>query len=217
MRVEIWSDVVCPWCYIGKRRFEKAVAALREKGVTEPVEIVYRAYQLDPTAPAGASTPVVDAYAKKFGGRERAEQILAHVTKVAATDGIEFRMDIALRANTVLAHRSLHFALETGGPSLQEALKERLLRAYFTEGLDVGDAATIGRCAADAGMDAAALLEWLDGDGGKAEVVADLRGAMEREISAVPTFVIDGMFMVPGAQDVDVFVNVIERVLARRG
>lgn len=215
MRVEIWSDVVCPWCYIGKRRFEKAVAVLREKGVTEPIEVTYRAYQLDPTAPAGASTPVRDAYAKKFGGRERAEQILGHVTKVAAADGIEFRMDIALRANTVLAHRALHRALETGGPALQESLKERLLRAYFTEGLDVGDAATVARCAGEVGMDADDLAAWLDGDGGKAEVVADLRGAMDREISAVPTFVIDDRFMVPGAQDVDVFVNVLERVLAK--
>lgn len=215
MRVEIWSDVVCPWCYIGKRRFEKAVAVLREKGVTEPIEVTYRAYQLDPTAPAGASTPVRDAYAKKFGGRERAEQILGHVTKVAAADGIEFRMDIALRANTVLAHRALHRALETGGPGLQDSLKERLLRAYFTEGLDVGDAATVARCAGEVGMDADDLAAWLDGDGGKAEVVADLRGAMDREISAVPTFVIDDRFMVPGAQDVDVFVNVLERVLAK--
>ena len=105
---------MCPWCYIGKRRFEKAVAVLREKGVTEPIEVTYRAYQLDPTAPTGAGTPVRDAYAKKFGGRERAEQILGHVTKVASADGIEFRMDIALRANTLLAHRALHFALGCG-------------------------------------------------------------------------------------------------------
>ena len=215
MRVEIWSDVVCPWCYIGKRRFEKAVAVLREKGVTDPIEVTYRSYQLDPTAPAGTNTPVRDAYAKKFGGRERAEQILGHVTKVAAADGIEFRMDIALRANTVLAHRALHRALETGGPALQDALKERLLRAYFTEGLDVGDVATVARCAGEVGMEAADLTAWLDGDGGKTEVLADLRGAMDREISAVPTFVIDDRFMVPGAQDVDVFVNVLERALAK--
>src|SRR6187431_3514883 len=104
MQVEIWSDVVCPWCYIGKRRFERAVAE-----VADDIEVraVYRPYQLDPSAPRGASVPVVEAYARKFGGPERAEQILDHVTRIAADDGIEFRMDRALRANTLLAHRLL--------------------------------------------------------------------------------------------------------------
>ncbi|MBU3748738.1 MAG: AMP-binding protein, partial [Burkholderiaceae bacterium] len=84
MKVEIWSDVVCPWCFIGKRRFDKAIATLRERGVTTPIEVVYRSYQLDPGAPVGDPVPAVDGYAKKFGGRERAEQIIGHVTRVAA-------------------------------------------------------------------------------------------------------------------------------------
>lgn len=218
VRVEVWSDVVCPWCYIGKQRFDKALAVLRDKGVTDPIEVVYRSYQLDPTAPVGSPTPVVDAYAKKFGGRERAEQILSHVTRVAAEDGIEFNMDIALRANTVVAHRALHWALavcEGCGPDTQARMKTSLLAAYFTEGRDVGDPDVVASRADAVGLDGAALRRWLDTDGGKHEVVADMRAAVEREVSGVPAFIINDAFLIPGAQDVDVFVNVLERIIAR--
>lgn len=215
MRVEIWSDVVCPWCYIGKRRFEKAVAELRSAGMTEEIEVTYRSYQLDPSAPTGAPTPARDAYAKKFGSPEMADQIFAKVTSAAAGEGIEFRMDRALRANTVLAHRALHWALITHGPDAQGELKERLLAAYFTDGRDIGDVSVVTSCAEDAGLAGSALGEWLETGAGTAEVLADMRGAVEREISAVPTFVIDDRFMVPGAQEVETFVNVINRVLAR--
>ena len=215
MRVEIWSDVVCPWCYIGKRRFEKAVSRLRADGITEPIEVVYRSYQLDPTAPIGSPTPARDAYAKKFGSPEMADQIFAKVTSVAAGEGIEFRMDRALRANTVPSHRALHWALSLHGEQAQSALKERLLAAYFTDGLDVGSADVLARCADETGLPGEELRSWLDTDAGNAEVVADMRGAIEREISAVPTFVIDDRFMVPGAQEVDTFVNVLTRVLNR--
>lgn len=213
MRVEIWSDVVCPWCYIGKRRFEKALEALRAEGITEPVEVVWRSFQLDPTAPAGNPSPAVDAYARKFGGPEVAARIIGNVTRTAAAEGLEFRMDIALRANTVTAHRALHWALGQGGTTAQGALKERLLRAYFTDGLDVGSADVVAACATETGLDGAALRAWLDTDAGRAEVVADLNGAMEREISAVPSFVIDDRFLVPGAQEVDTFVMVLKRAL----
>lgn len=189
--------------------------ALREKGVDAPIEVVYRSYQLDPTAPAGNPTPAVDAYARKFGGRERAEQIIGHVSGVAAGDGIEFRMDRALRANTILCHRALHWALAGHGEGTQCEFKERLLKAYFTDGLDVGDADVIATCASEVGLDGAALRTWLDSDEGKSEVVADFEAAINLEISGVPAFLIDGRYMVPGAQDVDVFVNVLERVLAR--
>lgn len=215
VRVEIWSDVVCPWCFIGKRRFEAAIARLREKGVTEPIEVVYKAFQLDPTAPAGVATPVVDAYAKKFGGRERAEQILRHVTDVAAQDNIEFNMDIAVRANTILAHRALHWVLSHHGAETQSAFKENLLSAYFTEGRNVGDADVVASCAQSLGLDSSALRQWLDTDEGNSEVLEDFQGAAAREITAVPSFVIDNKFLIPGAQDIDVFINVMERVLSK--
>ena len=215
MRVEIWSDVVCPWCFIGKVRFDKAVATLRDKGITEPIEVVFKAYQLDPTAPAGDPTPVIDAYAKKFGGRERAEQILQHVTSVAAADGIEFNMDIAVRANTIMCHRALHWALENFGSQSQIALKESLLKAYFTDGLNVGDISVIAQCANQCHLDGAALLVWLQTDEGSDAVRADIEGAAMREITAVPSFVINDQYLIPGAQDPEVFVNAIERILSR--
>lgn len=215
VKVEIWSDVVCPWCFIGKRRFEAAVARLREKGVTEPIDVVFRAYQLDPTAPVGSPTPVVDAYAKKFGGTERAIQILNHVTKVAAADSIEFNMDIALRANTILCHRALHWALVHHGPEKQNELKESLLRAYFTDGKDVGNLDTVLQSAESVGLDAKTLRQSLETDEGIAEVAQDFQTAIDMEISGVPCFVIDGRYMIPGAQDVDVFEQVLERVLSK--
>jgi len=210
MQVEIWSDVVCPWCYIGKRRFEAAAAALADE---VDLQVVYRAYQLDPTAPTGPGRPVSDAYAAKFGGPERAQQIIEHVSTVAAGEGLEFRMDRALRANTLLAHRLLWLAEATGH---QMALKERLLRAYFCDGVDVGDADALAACAADVGMPADRVRAFLDSDDGVTQVQAQLRAAADADITAVPTFVIDGRWAVPGAQDADTFVSVIRRLLQRR-
>ena len=208
--VEIWSDVVCPWCYIGKRRFEAAVTELADE---VDIDIVFRPYQLDPTASPGKAGPVIDAYAKKFGGLERAQEIIDHVTAVAADSGIAFRLDRALRANTLLAHRLLWLAKATGH---QIALKERLLQAYFIDGLDTGDPDVLATCAAEVGLDHDRVRAFLDSDDGAAEVRAELRTAAELEITAVPTFVFDGKWMVPGAQDSDTFVQVLRRVIAKR-
>ena len=212
--VEVWSDVVCPWCYIGKRRFERAVA---EVAGEIDVRVTYRPYQLDPTASPGRSTPVADAYARKFGGPERASQIIDHVTSVAAGDGLEFHMERALRANTLLAHRLLWVAAPTGH---QVALKERLLQAYFVDGLDVGDPDVLADCAASVGMERDAVRAFLDRGDGVAEVRAALEHAREHEITAVPTYVISDprgriAWTVPGAQDSDTFVSVMRRIAAK--
>jgi predicted DsbA family dithiol-disulfide isomerase len=210
VEVEIWSDIVCPWCYIGKRRFEAAVAELDDE---IDVQFVFRPYQLDPTASPGKSQPVIEAYAKKFGGPERAREIIDHVTAVAAENGIQFRMDRALRANTLLAHRLLWLAEATGH---QIALKERLLQAYFIDGLDIGDPDVLAVCAADVGLDHDRVRAFLDSDDGVAEVRHELQKAAEMEITAVPTFVFDGKWMVPGAQDPATFVQVLRRVVDKR-
>jgi predicted DsbA family dithiol-disulfide isomerase len=210
VEVEIWSDPVCPWCYIGKRRFETAVAELADE---IDVHVVFKPFQLDPTASPGKAGPVLDAYAKKFGGPQRAQEIIDHVTAVAADSGIQFRMDRALRANTLLAHRLLWFAQATDN---QVALKERLLQAYFIDGLDIGDPEVLATCAADAGLDHDRVLAFLDSDDGIAEVRNELRTAAEMEITAVPTFVFDGRWMVPGAQEPDTFAQVLRRVVAKR-
>jgi predicted DsbA family dithiol-disulfide isomerase len=181
--------------------------------MTESIEVVYKSFQLDPTAPVGQPMPVADAYAKKFGGQERAQQILAHVTSIAAADGITFNMDIAVRANTVLAHRALHWVLTSHGPLLQASMKESLLDAYFSNGQDIGDITVIATCADSLELNSADMLQWLNDGNGLVEVHADFEGAAQREITAVPTFVIDDRFLIPGAQDVEVFVRALERAL----
>jgi predicted DsbA family dithiol-disulfide isomerase len=220
MQVEIWSDVVCPWCYIGKRRFETALEHVAARRDTSSIEIVYRPYQLDPTARAGQAQPVVEAYAKKFGGVERAAEIINRVTTVAAADGIEFRMDRALRANTLLAHRLLWFAetlnslpADGSAHSQQIALKQRLLEAYFTDGFDIGSVDVLADCAADVGIDRDEALAFLAGDGGQGEVMEALATAAANGITAVPTFVFNGEWALPGAQDVELFERVIDKML----
>ena len=209
LQVDIWSDVVCPWCYIGKRRFERAVAEL--DGEID-FDVTFRPYQLDPTASPGTTQPVFEAYSKKFGGPEQARAVIDRVTETAAADGIEFHMDRALRANTLLAHRLLWLAALPGSPVDQSELKERLLQAYFVDGLDIGDPDVLADCAADVGLPRRDALDFLESDRGRAEVAAHLEQAADAGISAVPTFVINGKWAIPGAQDTDTFVNVFRRL-----
>ena len=213
MRVEIVSDVVCPWCYIGKRRFEAALAMLGAEGVTTDVTVSYRAFQLDPTAPLGDPTPVREAYAKKFGGADRADQILATVTHAAAAEGLDFRMDIALRANTSRAHRLLTF-VGREQPHQQSAVNEAIMRAYFTEGMNIADPAVLVGCASSTAIDADLLLRIITGsdDDLAAAVRADVEWAAARDITAVPTFVINDSFAVPGAQDAPTFARLIKKM-----
>jgi predicted DsbA family dithiol-disulfide isomerase len=215
--VEVWSDVVCPWCYIGKRRLAAAIEQLAaDPGFDTPIEIVYRPYQLDPNAPPGTAMPVAEAYARKFGGPERAAGIIEHVTNVAAEAGLTFRLDRAQRANTRDAHRLLWYAHERGEPGTQADVKERLLAAYFVEGRNVGDPDVLADVAADAGLDADQVRLFLAGDDGVAELEASLSFASEAGITAVPTYVIDNRWSIPGAQDPAVFVQVLTRLAERR-
>ena len=214
--VEVWSDVVCPWCYIGKRRFatgvEQATEQLAADGIDVTVDVSYHAFQLDPTAAPGVAGPVVDAYAKKFGGYERAEAILANVTATAAEVGLEFNMDRALRANTLLAHRVIWLAAQPDSPVAQDVVKERLLRAYFTDGLDIGDPDVLADCAAEVGFERAAVVDFLDSERGMSDVAAELQFAYENGITAVPTYVVDGKWAIPGAQEPETFAQVLRKM-----
>ena len=212
MKVEIWSDVVCPWCYIGKKKFEDAVANLASEGSQLDLEISFRPFQLDPSAPVGGTSPVRDAYAKKFGGPDKADKIIAHVSNVAAQAGITFNMDRAVRANTLLAHRLMYLALRDYGPSAQREMKQALLEAYFTNGENVADDEVLIAAAARAGIEHSVVEEWLASDDGDAEVRRDIIEAGELGITAVPTFVIDGRWAIPGAQDVEVFERALRRM-----
>ena len=211
MRVEIFSDVVCPWCYIGKARFDRAVANLKAKGLAIDVEVVYSPYQLDPTAPIGVATPVLEAYSKKFGGPEKAQAILDHVTAIAAQEGITFNMDIALRANTLPSHRLLAHALAKYGPEVQAALKQNIMIAYFTDGKDISSNKVLVGCAVSAGMDSDEANIVLTENLFAQEVASQISDATSNGITAVPTYVINDQWSVPGAQDTEMF----ERVLVR--
>jgi predicted DsbA family dithiol-disulfide isomerase len=213
MLVEVWSDVVCPWCYIGKRRFAAALDTLADDPTFDTdVEVVYRPYQLDPKAPPGTTMSVSETYARKFGGPEQAAAMIANITGVAAAEGLEFHLDLAQRANTRDAHRLLWFAETSGPPGSQEALKERLLAAYFVEGRNVGDPDVLVEIAVAAGIDGDDARAFLAGDGGQAEVAESLAFASEAGITAVPTYVIDDRWSIPGAQDPAVFVQVLQRL-----
>lgn len=211
--VDIYSDVVCPWCYIGKRRFENGVE-LTGDDLGVDIDVTYHAYQLDPTAAPGVATPVAEAYAKKFGGPERAQEILTTVTNAAADAGIEFHMDIALRANTLLAHRLIWLAGQTDSPVAQAVMKERLMQAYFTDGQHIGSPEVLVDCAVELGFDRGEVEEFMSSDRGMAEVRAELDGAHELGITAVPTYVFNNQWAVPGAQDAEVFAKVLRKMAA---
>ena len=218
VRVEIVSDVVCPWCYIGKRRFEKALDEVRDALPDRKFTVSYRAFQLDPTAPIGNPTPVMEAYAKRFGGEKRAAEIIDHVTSVAAADGIEFQMAKALRANTLPAHRLLKL-VEAHAPVMQGSLNEAMMKAYFTDGLDIASPTVLASLARAAGFDHPQLDTMLTTDGDDDEwskrVALDIEWASERDITAVPTFVVDGAMTIPGAQDSATFVRIIRKLADR--
>ena len=210
MRLEIFSDVVCPWCYIGKRRFDRAVTNLATAGINLILEVNYRPFQLDPTAPIGAPSPVRDAYAKKFGSQERADEILKHVTTVAATEGINFQMDIAVRANTSRAHRLIALAQTTELDHTK--LKESLMIAYFCEGRDISSIDTLMDIAAAFGLDHAQVSEMLNSEQSSQQLDADLSRARELGVTAVPTYVFNEQWSVPGAQDTETFERVLKKL-----
>jgi predicted DsbA family dithiol-disulfide isomerase len=209
MRVEIWSDVVCPWCYIGKRKFEAALASFDGR---DDVEVIWRPFQLDPTAPVGTTMPVSEAYARKFGGPDKAAEIIGRVTAVAADAGIEFHMDAAQRANTLDAHALLALARSDHGAAVQNALKEKLLDAYFTAGRNIADRDTLVDLAVSVGIDGETVRRHLDDASALAATRAEIAHAGEIDVHSVPTFVFDGRWVVPGAQEVEVFSRVLARV-----
>ncbi len=214
--VEVWSDVVCPWCYIGKRKFASGLAQveaeLAQQGVDVAFDVSYHPYQLDPTASPGSAAPVVEAYAKKFGGPERAAAIIANVSERAAEVGLEFRMDRALRANTLLAHRIIWLAGQPDSPVAQDAIKERLLRAYFHDGLNIGDPGVLADCATEVGFDRDDVEEFLASGRGTDEVRAELDVASDNGITAVPTYVVNGQWAIPGAQEPETFAQVLRKM-----
>lgn len=205
MKVEIWSDVACPWCYVGTLRFERAVA---ETGAD--VEVVYRPFELDPSVPRdGDAPPLVEYLAAKFGSRERVAAAHARLGEAGEELGIDFQWSKMRRANTFDCHRLLTWALETAGAETQRALKKAMLRAYFTEGAVMTDHDLLADLAAEAGLDRGEAATVLGSDRCAAEVRAARQEAHGNGIAAVPTFVVEGQFMLQGALETEAWVRAL--------
>jgi predicted DsbA family dithiol-disulfide isomerase len=200
VRIEIWADVVCPWCYIGKRRLEKALASFDHR---DEVEVVYRSYELDPFAPEVGTESTVQVLGRKLGADEAATRaMMAQADEVAAAEGLHFSHADALHARTLSAHRLLHLARAEGS---QHALLEEVLAAYFTRGESLGDHDVLRRAAAAAGLDATRVEEVLGSDEFRDEVMADVAQARAYGSTGVPFFVVDGRFGISGAQPTELF------------
>ena len=205
MRVDIWSDIVCPWCYIGKRHFEQGLARFSHR---DEVEVVYHAFELDPSIPPGEGTPIMDLLAAKYGmSPEQARQAEAGVAAKAAAAGLPFTADRVM-GNTFDAHRLVRLGRERG---VQDQVLQHLYEAYFGAGQPVFERAALVGLAPDAGLDAAEAEQVL-ADGGFAESVReDEARAGALGISGVPFTVLDGRYGVSGAQPADAFTSALEQ------
>jgi predicted DsbA family dithiol-disulfide isomerase len=209
VKVEIWSDVVCPWCAIGKRRFEKALARFDHR---DQVDVSFHSFELDADAPHEQEGDLHDHLARKYGmSRADAEAKHRQMTEMAAADGWDFHFERARRGNTFDAHRLLHLAAERG---VQDAVKERLFRAYFTDGEHIADHATLARLGAEAGLDADEARAVLASDRYADAVRADERQAQAYGITAVPFFVVDRKYGVAGAQPPEALLQVLDTAWA---
>ncbi|TDV39816.1 DsbA family oxidoreductase [Actinophytocola oryzae] len=193
MKIEVWSDIVCPWCYIGKRRLESALA-----GFDHDVEVEWKSFQLDPEYPRGKAVPVYDALAEKFGGQIR--EMTQRVIELAEVEGLHYDYDHAVMVNTFDAHRLAHHAKSQGlGPEMHE----RLMRAQLVEGETLNDVDTLVRLAEEIGVEGAGPV--VTSDKYTAEVEADIQEARLLGANGVPFFVLDRKYGVSGAQPVEVF------------
>lgn len=208
LRIDIWSDIACPWCYVGKRRLEQALGRFSHRA---DVEVVWRAFELDPSAPRvrDPSQSYAERLARKYGTTPaQAQAMIDRMVDTAAGDGLALRFDHIRPGNTFDAHRLLHLAHERG---VQDALKERLLRAYLTEGQAIGEPDVLAPLAREVGLDEREVADLLAGDRCAAEVRQDEAHARELGISGVPFFVLAGRLGVSGAQPADVLLGALDR------
>jgi predicted DsbA family dithiol-disulfide isomerase len=207
MRVDIYFDIACPWCYIGERRFAKALADLPH---ADAVEVAFRPFQLDPSLPE-TPQPLKQRLAEKFGAQKDAA--MQRVMSMAEDEGLTFRFDDALAVNTFTAHRLLWFAEQEANLAIQRALAEALFEAHFTDGNNVADPNVLADLAAEAGLDRERVHAFLASDEGTEEVQALIDRAQRLGIRAVPTFVFNDESAVQGAQSADTFRRVLDELL----
>lgn len=206
MKLEIWSDIACPWCYVGKRRFERALASFPER---DGIEVIWRSFELDPSAPRVQAGSQAELLAKKYRiPLERAEAMNANMAGQGAKEGIEFHFDRVRMGNTFDAHRLIHFA---AAHDRRTEMVERLFRAYFTEGASLGEIDVLVRLGADAGLDADAVRKALEGGEFADAVRADEDRAKAFGITGVPFFAIDERYGISGAQPPEVILAALQQ------
>ncbi|MFB8385779.1 DsbA family protein [Microbacterium sp. NPDC055910] len=210
IKIDVWSDIACPWCYIGKRNLENGLAATAADDDAPRVEVTFHSYELSPDTPVDFDGDEVDFLANHKGmPADQVRQMLDRVTGVASEVGLEYRFDLLQHTNTLKAHELLHFAKEQGR---QPELAERLMAAYFTEGRHVGREDELVSLAADAGLDADAAREALESERFAEAVRADKAQAAAYGITGVPFFVIDGKYGISGAQPAEAFSQIVRQV-----
>lgn len=211
MQIEIWSDVICPWCYIGKRRFETALADFAHK---ESVKVIWRSFELDPKSPPQYPDTLEQMLARKYGvSLDEAAAMNARVSALAQEIGLDYRLSQARPGNTFDAHRLLHYAASC---QLGEQAVERIMHAYFSEALPVGDRSALARLAPEFGIAASEALAMLESDAYADEVRADEARAAKLGITGVPFFVIDEKIGISGAQAEEVFADALQRAWAEQ-
>ena len=207
MRIDVWSDVVCPWCYLGKRRLEEALAGL---DFADEIEVHWRAFQLDPTATAEPKD-LRTALERKYGPGAF-EGMKRRLGPLGEAVGIDYRFDDAVRVTSVPALMLVAWVEANEGAEVADRLHDRLFRAYFTEGADIADPANLVGWAVDVGVDRELAGEAVATGAGRDAVARDLEAAADRQITGVPAFVLDDRAVIPGAQDVDTLRAMITRV-----
>jgi len=211
MKVEIWSDVICPWCYVGKRRFEMALADFEHR---DKVQVIWHSFELDRNAPQQYPGTLEEMLALKYGvSPQQAAEMNARVTAFAKEVGLEYRLDVARPGNTFDAHRLMHFA---GARQVGDQANERIMQAYFSESLPVGDRAALARLAPEFGIPESDALAMLEGNDYADAVRADEARAARFGITGVPCFVFDEKTGFSGAQPVELFADALQQAAVQR-
>ncbi|PPG40572.1 disulfide bond formation protein DsbA [Pseudoclavibacter sp. RFBA6] len=214
IRIDIWSDIACPWCYIGKRKLESGIEQFSASGDAPAVEIEYHSYELSPDTPIDFHGSTTEYLAERKGlPLVQVEQMLDRVTGIANDVGLDYDFDSVQHVNTVRAHELIHFAKANGR---QLEAKERLLKAYFVEGQDLSDIAVLADLAEELGLDRAAAVHALEERVHHDDVLADQQQAQAYGIQGVPFFVIDGKYGVSGAQEAATFADVLAKITSDR-
>lgn len=208
MKVEIWSDIFCPFCYIGKRRFENALKNFSDK---DDVEVIYRSFELNPDAPKVNNNSIHEAIAEKYGmSVEEAKANNDGIVKQAASLGLEYNFDTLILTNSLDAHRLIHFTKDF---NMMQEMTEALFKAYFTDSKNISDIDALGDIAESIGINKKEVINFLKSDKYKSEVREDEALARNYGINSVPTFIFNNKFKVTGAQSEDVFLLALNKVI----